>query len=419
MNALSPGGLTPETGPDRAGARARSARRGAKSSPAGGGDQVRLMADLEDEAEAPIGGVMLEEIGDEDGGDEDGGGEDGGAGNSRDRDGGDGASLAAGGDFEAGREVGTNTQASGTNGPGDQTVAELGVAERGLDARTSDLTADRVADRTSDRTAGRALPVGGAGNRASRPDAGHEASAEMLADGGTYGVSDATPERAPAERFAHKPGSGSMDEAGDEAGAQGAEEGGEDRGISAPYGRSGDSGRGEPFATGPSRAPFDAHGERAESAMVSPAMSPAMSPTVSPVAHVSPALSARQAAAPFGGTPPSLGQAASADSWDRAPQALRARASGQDGGRALASFGMPSQLTGIEVTLSVQIGTHQLSLRDLLTVEPGLLVPLDRMTSEPVDILVNGRLFARGEVVAIGDRFGVRLLSLVEAPDAR
>lgn len=75
---------------------------------------------------------------------------------------------------------------------------------------------------------------------------------------------------------------------------------------------------------------------------------------------------------------------------------------------------VPAHLSAIEVTLSVEIGSRRLPLRDLLAVEPGELFSLDRMTTEPVDILVNGRGFARGEVVAIGERYGVRLTSLLD-----
>jgi flagellar motor switch protein FliN/FliY len=81
---------------------------------------------------------------------------------------------------------------------------------------------------------------------------------------------------------------------------------------------------------------------------------------------------------------------------------------GRTGGR------VPAHLAAIEVTLSVEIGCHQIPLRDLLSVEPGQLVPLDRMTAEPVSVLVNGKPFARGEVVAIGERYGVRLLEILE-----
>lgn len=78
---------------------------------------------------------------------------------------------------------------------------------------------------------------------------------------------------------------------------------------------------------------------------------------------------------------------------------------------------MPPQLAGIEVTLTVEIGSHRLPLKDLLSIDPGQLFALDRMTTEPVSILVNGKSFARGEIVAIGDRFGVRILDIPE-PEA-
>lgn len=73
---------------------------------------------------------------------------------------------------------------------------------------------------------------------------------------------------------------------------------------------------------------------------------------------------------------------------------------------------MPPQLAGIEVRLSVEVGGQRLPLRDLMQVEPGQLFPLDRMTAEPVSVLVNGKPFARGEIVAVGERFGVRLTEI-------
>ena len=106
--------------------------------------------------------------------------------------------------------------------------------------------------------------------------------------------------------------------------------------------------------------------------------------------------------------------------WSHEPPPLQSRASESDrqSRQIMHRIGMPAQLSSIQVTLSVQIGSSALPLRDLLAVEPGQLVPLDKLTSDPVDIFVNGRIFARGEVVAIGNRFGVRLLELVEASDA-
>jgi flagellar motor switch protein FliN/FliY len=108
------------------------------------------------------------------------------------------------------------------------------------------------------------------------------------------------------------------------------------------------------------------------------------------------------------------GTAARPSERDSRPEA-NPGATAPPGARRKAAPAMPAQLAGIEVTLSVEVGTHRLPLRDLMAVDPGQIFPLDRMTSEPVSILVNGRPFARGEVVAIGDRFGVRLLDILSA----
>jgi flagellar motor switch protein FliN/FliY len=74
---------------------------------------------------------------------------------------------------------------------------------------------------------------------------------------------------------------------------------------------------------------------------------------------------------------------------------------------------LPAQLAAIELVLTVEVGSLSIPLKDLLAVEPGQLIGLDSMASEPVSVLVNGKPFARGEIVAIGERFGVRLLDIV------
>lgn len=82
---------------------------------------------------------------------------------------------------------------------------------------------------------------------------------------------------------------------------------------------------------------------------------------------------------------------------------------------AAASAGrVPGRISAITVTLSVELGRQQVALGDLMAGAPGQFFTLDRLTSEPVDIMVNGQLFARGEVVVIDDRFGVRLSELVD-----
>ena len=67
----------------------------------------------------------------------------------------------------------------------------------------------------------------------------------------------------------------------------------------------------------------------------------------------------------------------------------------------------------IDVRLTVELGRKNLPLREILTLGENSLVELDRLTDEPLDIMVNGRLIARGEVVAQGNRFAIRILELV------
>lgn len=67
----------------------------------------------------------------------------------------------------------------------------------------------------------------------------------------------------------------------------------------------------------------------------------------------------------------------------------------------------------IPVTLSMEIGRTSLSIQDLLQLAKGSVVELDRMAGEPLDVLVNGTLVARGEVVVVNDKFGVRLSQVI------
>lgn len=71
-------------------------------------------------------------------------------------------------------------------------------------------------------------------------------------------------------------------------------------------------------------------------------------------------------------------------------------------------------LSDIELELCVEIGRARLPLRQLLALTPGAVIELDRALGEPVDVLVNGRLVAKGQIVTIGDTFGVRLSQIVE-----
>ena len=76
-----------------------------------------------------------------------------------------------------------------------------------------------------------------------------------------------------------------------------------------------------------------------------------------------------------------------------------------------------SLLKEVEVRLSVEVGSTSLKIRDLLNLNEGSVVELDRYSSEMLDVLVNGTLLARGEVVTIGDRLGVRVTEVATAAD--
>ena len=67
------------------------------------------------------------------------------------------------------------------------------------------------------------------------------------------------------------------------------------------------------------------------------------------------------------------------------------------------------RLTDVTVEISVEIGRTRMTLGDALALGPGSIVGLHRMAGEPVDLLVNGRVIARGEVVVIDEEFGLRV----------
>ena len=75
-------------------------------------------------------------------------------------------------------------------------------------------------------------------------------------------------------------------------------------------------------------------------------------------------------------------------------------------------------LQDVDVKLTVEIGSTQLTLRELLALGESSVIELDRQASELLDVFVNGTLIGRGEVVTVGDRFGVRMTELVN-PDKR
>ena len=67
----------------------------------------------------------------------------------------------------------------------------------------------------------------------------------------------------------------------------------------------------------------------------------------------------------------------------------------------------------IPVTISMEVGRSNISIRNLLQLNQGSVVELDRVAGESLDVLVNGTLIAHGEVVVVNDKFGIRLTDVV------
>jgi len=67
----------------------------------------------------------------------------------------------------------------------------------------------------------------------------------------------------------------------------------------------------------------------------------------------------------------------------------------------------------VPITISVEIGRTQVPIRDLLRYSQGSVIELDRLVSEPLDVLVNNTLIAHGEVVVVDEQFGIRLTDVI------
>ena len=71
------------------------------------------------------------------------------------------------------------------------------------------------------------------------------------------------------------------------------------------------------------------------------------------------------------------------------------------------------RLLDIPLVLSAQLGSTRMLIKDLLQLGPGSIVELDKLAGEPLEVLVNERLVARGEVVMVNEKFGIRLTDVI------
>lgn len=73
-------------------------------------------------------------------------------------------------------------------------------------------------------------------------------------------------------------------------------------------------------------------------------------------------------------------------------------------------------LMSVSLDVSVLLGKTMMTLGDLLKLGPGSVIELNRLAGEPIDVLVNDRFFAKGEIVVVDETFGIRILEIAETP---
>jgi flagellar motor switch protein FliN/FliY len=93
-----------------------------------------------------------------------------------------------------------------------------------------------------------------------------------------------------------------------------------------------------------------------------------------------------------------------------APEELKKGAAGKTAAPADVNLDL---ILEVPVNVSLQVGSTEMPIKDLVRLVEGSVIALDRLSSEPMDVLVNGTLIAHGEIVLVDDHFGVRLTDVV------
>ena len=88
----------------------------------------------------------------------------------------------------------------------------------------------------------------------------------------------------------------------------------------------------------------------------------------------------------------------------------------EEGGVSLEDVSL-DVILDIPVNISMQIGSTKISIRNLLKLNQGSVVELDRLAGEPLDVTVNGTLIAHGEVVVVNEKYGIRLTDVISAQE--
>lgn len=126
------------------------------------------------------------------------------------------------------------------------------------------------------------------------------------------------------------------------------------------------------------------------------------------------------AAVPMGDTAPGGGAGGPGAGGPGADLAPAGAGSAVAAGAPASTDGRPIDLLyAVDMEVTVELGRTRMSMRDLLALRPGKVIELDRSARAPVDILVNGTLFAHGEVVVVDEELGVRVTEIAGSSSER
>ncbi|MDH4274775.1 MAG: flagellar motor switch protein FliN [Gammaproteobacteria bacterium] len=98
---------------------------------------------------------------------------------------------------------------------------------------------------------------------------------------------------------------------------------------------------------------------------------------------------------------------------DAQPADLPVLEAGDEGGENINL----EMILDIPVVIAMEIGRTNISIRNLLKLNQGSVVELDRLAGEPLDVIVNGTLIAHGEVVVVNEKFGIRMTDVISAAE--
>ncbi|WP_120337144.1 flagellar motor switch protein FliN [Cryobacterium soli] len=98
--------------------------------------------------------------------------------------------------------------------------------------------------------------------------------------------------------------------------------------------------------------------------------------------------------------------------------AIRLRRNGSPAARSDSAVGNLGRINSVEMALTVEIGRTRMTVRDVLALEPGAVVELDRSVGSPADILLNGRLIAHGEIVVVDQDYAVRITEILDVAES-